>query len=80
MDLILTSKLGTFYFNRNTILSKAKLIRDSITGQFFHPRPNEPKVVDEKTAQFYALHQLDRNLAEIQFDLDMKPEYERFVF
>lgn len=79
MDLILTSKLGTFYFDNKTVWSKAKLIRDAITGQYFSPKPNEPRIANEKSAQDYALHQLDRNLAEIAFALEMKPEYVRFT-
>lgn len=79
-DLVMTSKLGTFIFDRNTVLSKAKLIRDAITGQYFCPKPNEPRITNEKSAHNYALHQLDKNLAEISFELRINPQYVKFRF
>lgn len=71
-DLVLTSKLGTFVFDKNTILSKAKLIRDSITGQFFTPRPGEPRITTELSAQDYARNHLGQNICDIPFDLQIK--------
>lgn len=72
-DLILTSKLGTFTFDKRTFLSHAKLIRDSITAQFFSRKPDGPAIRTEEDAHLY-VHQLGREIETIPFDLDIHPE------
>jgi hypothetical protein len=37
--VILTSKLGRFEFDDNVLLSHAKLIRDTVVGQWYSPKP-----------------------------------------
>jgi hypothetical protein len=67
------SKMGTFIFDKGVPLVKAKLIRDSITGQFFNPRSNEPRIRTEKDAEEYARHHLSSSLAEIPFEVHIHP-------
>lgn len=69
----LTSKMGSFIFNDPVILSHAKLIRDSITGQFFSPAPNEPKIGTADEAKRYAKHHIEGKISEIPFEVVINP-------
>lgn len=70
-DLTFTSKLGRFTFDANVPLSLAKLLRDSVTGQFFNPRTNEPRLHTEEDCQDYARNHLSKTLGEVPFDLEI---------
>lgn len=49
-EIVLTSRLGQFTFQPYTKLSLAKLIRDTVTGQYFNPKKHEVSVKDSDTA------------------------------
>lgn len=68
-SITLTSRMGRFVFPMGHRLVDMKLIRDSITGQFFKPLQMEMKIKTAQDAQTYALHHLDRNLAAIDFEV-----------
>lgn len=42
--MILTSSLGRFEFDDHTLLAHAKLIRDSVVGQWFNPKPGNQRL------------------------------------
>lgn len=70
-SITLTSKMGNFTFDKRVRLSKAKLIRDSIVGQFFNPRPSEPRIKNEHDAHEYAINHLGRDFEGIPFSLSI---------
>lgn len=73
----LTNKLGTFRFDDNVQLSHAKLIRDSITGQYFAPRRNTVRLTDEDSCYEFAAT-LGYVLGPIEFELEIRPEVREF--
>lgn len=70
--ITLTSKLGSFVFDSHVILSKAKLIRDSITGQFYNPQTDAPKVKTVDDVKDYIEHHVGGHLGDIPFDFSFK--------
>lgn len=46
----MTSRFGTFYFYSSVILSHAKLIRDTITGQAFFPAMGTRRITSAQEA------------------------------
>lgn len=69
--ITLTSKIGNFTFDKDVALAKAKLIRDSIVGQFFCPKPHESAIKTEEDAYLYVQTRLGRDLEEIPFELSI---------
>ena len=67
--MILTSKLGRFEFDDTVLLSHAKLIRDTVMGQWFSPRPGSKTLhtVDE-ALEFMRQHPTNL-IAGITFDI-----------
>jgi hypothetical protein len=58
-------------FKSNVRLSQAKLIRDSVMGHFFNPKPNEPKIRTEDDVYRYVREDCSRILAGIPFTVIM---------
>lgn len=73
-DMTLTCKLGRFTLSKKVPLSHAKLLRDSVMGQFFNPQGGH-RIVDEASAQDYAYEHLGRDLAKIPFSLEIDEKY-----
>lgn len=69
--ITLTSKVGNFVFDKRVRLSRAKMIRDAILGQYFNPKPNEPSIKTVDDAYSYARDHLSRELESIPFSLFM---------
>lgn len=70
-----TTRMGNFTFDKDILLSKAKLIRDSVVGQFFNPKPNEPRIRNEQDAHDYVRNHLGRDLEWIPFELSFAEQY-----
>lgn len=73
-DLTFTCKLGTFVFEEGVVLSRAKMIRDTVMGQFFSPRRGEPMLVDEEDVHAYISEQAPV-LSGIPFEVHIRAEY-----
>jgi hypothetical protein len=71
----LTSKLGRFTFRDDTLPSIAKLIRDSVTGQWFAPKEREPELHSKQDCYAYMGNCGCHALSAVTFDLEIKPEY-----
>jgi len=63
------NKLGTFTFHEDIPLVLAKLIRDTITGQWFNPKPGEPLLTSVQSCYNYILSSDSRVLSVIPFKL-----------
>lgn len=66
-----SSMLGNFFFDENVPPSKAKLLRDTVTGQYFNPKPGDPKITTEASALEFMHNHPSRTLAEITFDIEI---------
>lgn len=75
-QLTLTSKIGRFYFDRDTRLSRAKLVRDTVTGQWLSPRDREPELYSVEDACKFILGAQSAVIRGISFELELYPEYE----
>ena len=64
--LILSSKVGTFYFYPGTLLSHAKLIRDTIMGQILSPK-GKYRVSGELSATEYIREEVGGPAALVPF-------------
>jgi len=67
MELVLTSKLGTFIFDEGTKLSLTKLVRDTVTGQFFSGR-NGVKIRNSKEAETF-VRSIEGEMSKVCFEL-----------
>lgn len=67
-SITFTTKMGNFTFHKNVQLSKAKLIRDSVMGQFFSPKTDGPRIKNEADAHNY-VRSVSRDLEGIPFSL-----------
>lgn len=68
-QITLTTKLGHFTFDSHVVLSKAKLIRDSVTGQYFNPKSDEPKIKTVDDAFDFVGHHIAGDLKYIPFEV-----------
>ena len=72
-SITLTSKLGSFIFDSDVVLSRAKLIRDTITGQYFSQKPGLPKFQTATELDRYLQYYLSKNLFAIDFEIIFAP-------
>lgn len=68
-ELTMTCKLGRFTFAEGTLLSRAKLLRDSVMGQFFNPKPSNPRLTNEESIYAYARNELD--MEDVAFSVEI---------
>lgn len=66
-----SSPLGNFFFDDMTLPSRAKLIRDTVVGQAFNPKPGHPRILDAKSAYEFIEDHPASVLAGIHFTLEM---------
>lgn len=71
-----TSKIGKFYFPKGTPLSHAKLVRDTVTGQWLSPRDREMELYSVEDAYKFMAAAQSAVLSGIEFELELYPEYE----
>jgi hypothetical protein len=76
-EITLTSRFGQFTFDKTVILSHAKLIRDTVTGQFFHPKDGEPKMRTVEEALMYVANYCGK-LGDIPFTLTISIKKQPF--
>lgn len=69
--LVLRNKLGTFIFDQATPLSLAKLVRDTVTGQWFSPRPGSFRLRNEMDCVVYIRDQASDVIAYIPFSVEI---------
>lgn len=72
-EIILTSKLGRFIFDRSVKLSHAKIVRDTITAQFFDPDPKRIMIDTEEDAYKYMRHHPTAEFASVPFAVSFDP-------
>lgn len=70
--ITLTNQLAHFVFDSHVVLSKAKLIRDSITGQYYNPSGDGPKIKTVDGAVGFVQHHIAGNLGDIPFEVVFK--------
>lgn len=75
-----TCALGTFTFSRRTSLAVAKLVRDTVMGQFFNPKPGEPKLKTEVDCQEFIRNHPSHTIANVGFDLEFSENVLREQF
>lgn len=63
------TKLGYFYFDNSVPDSHAKLIADTVTAQWFNPKPTEPRLKTKLDCQNFVLDRCSDRLAIHEFDL-----------
>jgi hypothetical protein len=63
------NQLGKFEFASHVKLSKAKLIRDSITAQFYNPKTDEPRIKTVEDAVDFVAHHIAGDLKHIPFNV-----------
>ena len=69
-SITLTSKLGYFIFDVGVNLSHAKLIRDTVTGEFFAPKGGK-RIKTKENAYSLMVNHPSNILSDIQFELVM---------
>lgn len=67
------SKMGSFVFDKGVPLVSAKLIRDSVTGQYFKPLPGEPRIKTAEDAEAYVRNNLPKSLCDIPVEIQVDP-------
>lgn len=73
-NMTMTTKIGNFTFRKDVPLSHAKLLRDSVLGQFLNPQGGG-RITCEAEAQDFAYEHLGRDLSCIPFNLELNEEY-----
>lgn len=66
-----TSKLGNFDFDDSTPLSLAKLVRDTVTAQWFNPSPGSQRLKNEDDCYQMIRGHSSQILADVGFDLEI---------
>lgn len=70
-DLTFTCGLGAFTFGSNVKLSHAKLLRDTVMGQFYSPKIGSQKIKDERDVYDY-VDSLPELLSRIPFEVEIR--------
>lgn len=65
-----SSAIGNFFFDKNVAPSKAKLIRDTVVGQFLNPKPGAPQITSKASAQEFIRDHPAQVLAVIPFNFE----------
>lgn len=71
--ITLTSSFGNFTFARSVKYSMAKLFRDTVTGQYFNPRPGERKIRCEDDAHQYVMEDGANGIKGLECEIMMEP-------
>lgn len=69
--MILTSAIGKFTFDDKTVLSHAKLVRDTVVGQMLNPKQDCRRVKDDVDACELILD-FGGVLAQVPFELELR--------
>lgn len=65
--MMMSCAIGKFVFEEGTILSHAKLIRDSLMGQILSPEPGTPRIHSEQNCYDYVRNECGQQLAATRF-------------
>lgn len=68
----LTSAIGDFIFVKNTQLSHAKLVRDTVQGQILNPKPGETKLKSSYQIRQWIWDNFSKSMDNIQFVVKLK--------
>ena len=66
----LTSAAGRFTFSKETPLSQAKLIRDTVTSQILKPNTSLPSIHTEEDAQAFMLSHVAGPTVKVGFGFE----------
>lgn len=69
--MIIKNKLGTFDFDDNTQISHAKLIANTVMGQYFTPKRGTPHLSDEESCYSFVRDACSVVICEIPFELEI---------
>lgn len=66
----ISCKMGTFTFDKNVMISKAKRIRDEVMGQFFDPKAGLPRLRTERDIESFVrnAHHL-KDVSDVPFEV-----------
>lgn len=70
-DLSFTCGLGVFTFDSNVKLSHAKLLRDTVIGQYYNPKTGSKRLKDERDIHDY-VDSLPELLSGISFGVEIR--------
>jgi hypothetical protein len=69
--ITLTCTVGRFTFDTDVIISRTKLIRDSVMGQILTPRPGEPHLITAQDVYAYIRDgSCGRTLENVPFEFE----------
>ena len=67
-----STKLGTFQFAEGTRKSVARLVVDTVLGQWYNPQPGEPKLKGAMDCQTFIKARSSNTLAGTQFTVRIR--------
>jgi hypothetical protein len=71
--MIVKNKLGSFEFDDEVSETHATLIAATVMGQWFNPKPGEPKLSDEQSIYAFIRERCGNVLSPIGFDFEFNP-------
>lgn len=74
-NITLTSKIGKFSFAEGTPISLAKMVRDSITGQWLAPKDRELELYCVDDAYLFIGRYESRAVNTVEFSMELYPAY-----
>ena len=70
--MTLYSKLGAFIFESGTNMRHAKLVRDTVMGQVFNPKPGSKRLVTLNDCFEFMKNHESKVLAAIPFEIALR--------
>jgi hypothetical protein len=71
--MIIKNKLGSFEFDEEVSETHATLIAATVMGQWYNPKPGEPKLSDEQSIYAFIRERCGNVLSPIGFDFEFNP-------
>jgi hypothetical protein len=71
--MIIKNKLGSFEFDDEVSETHATLIAATVMGQWYNPKPGEPKLSDEQSIYAFIRERCGNVLSPIGFDFEFNP-------
>jgi hypothetical protein len=71
--MIIKNKLGSFEFDDEISETHATLIAATVMGQWYNPKPGEPKLSDEQSIYAFFRERCGNVLSSIGFDFEFNP-------
>lgn len=69
--MIFNSPIGKFEFHDDVLLSHAKLVRDTVVGQWLNPKPGAKRLKTLKDVHEFMASHSSNLLTKLEFDLSL---------